>query len=92
MNWHYLDGNYKINKIPRDKIRDNNTAEANANNNETGTDNTADDSGSPIKDDSLENLDPSLRNSIDDITAILNAKIRNSDISTKHKESIETKI
>ena len=87
-----MDGNYKINKIPKDKIRDNNTADANANNNEANIDNTADDSGSPIKDDSLENLDPSLRNSIDDITAILNAKIRNSDISTKHKESIETQI
>ena len=38
------------------------------------------------------NLYLSLRNSIDDITAILNAKLKNSDISTKHKESIETQI
>ena len=55
--------------------------------------NTDDDSGEiSIEDDSLENLDPPLRNSIDDITSILNAKIRNSDISAKHKESIETQI
>ena len=74
-------------------MRDNNTADSNTDNNEADIDNTADDSGEiSKKDDSLENLDPSLRNSIDDITAIINAKIRNSDISTKHKESIETQI
>ena len=62
-------------------------------NNEEDIDNTANDSDEiSKKDDSLENLDPSLRNSIDDITAIINAKIRNSDISTKHKASIETQI
>ena len=88
-----MDGNYKINNIPRGKIRDYNNADSNTDNNDADIDNTANDSGeNSQKDDSLENLDPSLRNSIDDITAILNAKIRNSDISTKHKESIETQI
>ena len=88
-----MDGNYKINNIPRDKLRDNNTANSNTDNNDADIDNTADDNGEiSKKDDSLENLDPSLRNSIDDITAIINAKIRNSDISTKHKESIETQL
>ena len=88
-----MDGNYKINNIPRGKIGDYNNADSNTDNNDADIDNTANDSGeNSQKDDSLENLDPSLRNSIDDITAILNAKIRNSNISTKHKESIETQI
>ena len=87
-----MDGNYKINNIPGDKIHDN-TTNSKTDNNEADTDKTADDSSEiSIKDDFLENLDPSLRNSIDGITALINAKIRNSDISIKHKASIETQI
>ena len=56
-------------------MRDNNAADSNTGNNEADIDNTTDDSGEiSLKDDSLENLDPSLRNSIDGITAIINAK------------------
>ncbi len=81
-----MDGNYNINNIPRDKNRENKTANTDTDDHVADIDNTDNDIAEiSIEDDYLENLDPSLRNSIDDITAIINAKLRNSDISTKHK-------
>jgi hypothetical protein len=88
-----LDGNYKINNIPKNKDRDNNTNYSKTSENEAGIDSDVDENGeNSKKDGSTENSDPSLQSSIDDITAILNAKIKNSDISTRHKASIETQI
>jgi tetratricopeptide (TPR) repeat protein len=88
-----LDGNHNINNIPRDKNRENKTANTNTDDyvaNIASTNNDFDKIS--IADNYLENLEPSLRNSIDDITAIINTNLGNYDISSKHKASIQTQI
>ena len=88
-----MDGNHNINNIPRDKNRENKTANTNTEDHVADLDNTDnDDAKISIEDNYLKNLDPSLRNSIDDITAAINTNLGNYDISTKHKASIQTQI
>ena len=88
-----MDGNHNINNIPRDKNRENKTANTNTDDYVADIESTDNDIDKvSIEDNYLENLDPSLRNSIDDITAIINTKLGNYDISTKHKASIQTQI
>ena len=78
-----MDGNHNINNIPRDKNRENKTANTNTDDYVANIDSTDNDFDKiSIDDNYLENLEPSLRNSIDDITAIINTNLGNYDIST----------